>query len=214
MAYSLQGNQREPDYKKRLPQLSEIKRETQIAEKLREDPAPKTLGPRSRQMAVLLTLVGLATFVVPLITSVPSVMGRTDWSPWEMFMGVTGNTLPAAVILTAQGMHDVRWLILADTALLGALFDYSLLAAALISVMGHASRKVIGSAGALGVLATLVEMRQFADFQLAIFGGTPASLGGQHVDAMTWAVVMLVVMALLLVVAVLKEFDADLPANL
>lgn len=213
MAYSLQKDPRQPDYRKRLPTVGELQRETRVAEKLREDPTPKMLGPRSRQLALILTMVGLVTFVVPLITSVPAVMGRTEWSPWEMFMGVTGNTLPAAVILTDQGMHDVRWLIFVDTAMLGAMFDYAVLAAVLISVLGKASRKVVGGAAALGMLATLVEMRRCEDFQLAIFGGTPGSLGGQHVRAMTWCVVMLAVMALLLTIAVFKEFDGDLPAR-
>ena len=214
MVYQLKTDPRAPDYKKRLPQVGELKRETQIAEKLREDPAPKGLGPRSRQMALVLTIVGLATFLVPLITSVPAVMGRTQWSPWEMFMGVTGNTLPAAVILTDQGFHDIHWLVFVDSLLLGALFDYGLLAAVLISVMGHASRKVVGGVGALGILATLEEMRKTTDFQLAIFGGMPESVGGQHVRAMTWCGVQLVVMTLLLVVAVTKEFDGDVPAKL
>jgi hypothetical protein len=214
MAYSLKQDPREAESRKRLPQLSELKRETQIAEKLREDPAPRNLGPRSRQMALVLTLVGLATFVAPLITTVPAVMGRAEWSPWEMFMGVTGNTLPAAVLLTDQGFHDLHWLVFVDSLLLGALFDYALLAAVLVSVMGNASRKVVGGVGALGILATLVEMRKFADFQLAIFGGMPWTVGGQHVRAVTWSVVMLAVMVLLLVVAVIKEFDGDVPARL
>jgi len=215
MAYSLQKDPRKPDDRKPLPSAVELKRETRVAEKLREDPTPQRLGPRSRQLALLLTTVGLITIVVPLITSVPPVMGRADWSPWEMFMGVTGNTLPAAVILTQQGMREVRWLILFDTAVFGALFDYVVLAAVLISALGRGSRKVVGGAGAFGILATLVEMhRQCADFQLAIFGGMPGSVGGQHVSAMTWCIVMLAVMALLLAVAVFKEFDGDLPANI
>jgi len=211
MVYSLQRDPREPDYRKRLPTAHELERQKPV--KIGPAVVPNRLGPRRRQMTLLLTVVGLATFVVPLITSVPAVMGRAQWSPWEMFMGVTGNTLPAAVILTAQGFHDVRWLIFVDSAMLGALFDYAMLAAVLVSAMGHASRRVIGGAGALGVLGALVEMRGSQDFQLAIFGAMPDAVGGQHVRAMTWCVLMLAVMVLLLVVAVYTELDGGLPAK-
>ncbi len=211
MVYDLKRDPRQPNYEKRLPGLYEIKRETQIAEKLREDPTPKRLGARSRQLTLVMVMVGIATFVAPLIGTVPSVSGRTYWSPYEIFMGVTGNSLPAAVILNAEGTRDVHWLMLGNTVVFGAAFAYAMLATILVSVMGHASRRVVGSAAALGLLATLIEMRGFRDFQLAIFGGLPGSVGGQHVEGWTWSVVMFGVMALLLVIAAFRELDGEMP---
>jgi hypothetical protein len=212
MVYSLKRDPREPDYRRRLPTALEIEQQKPI--KVGKEPVPSTLGSRSRQMVLLLTVVGLATFMVPLYTAVPAVMGQAQWSPFQLFMGLTSGSLPTAVLLTAQGLRDVRWLVFVDTLLFGALFDYGVLAALLISVVGKASRMVIGCAGALGVLATLIEMRGFDDVQLAIYSGLPKTAGGQHVRGMTWCLLMLAVMGLTLLISVYKELDGELPNRL
>ncbi|HEX4005272.1 MAG TPA: hypothetical protein VHX60_03795 [Acidobacteriaceae bacterium] len=212
MAYSLKRDPREPDYRRRLPTALELEQQKPV--KVGKEPVPDRLGPRSRQMVLLLTVVGLATFMVPLFQAAPAVMGQAQWSPFQLFMGLTGKTLPTAVLLTAQGLRDVRWLVVMDTLLFGALFEYGVLASVLISVLGNASRMVVGCAGALGVLAALIEMRGYDDIQLAIYGGLPATVGGQHVRGMTWSLLMLAVMGLTLVVSVYKELDGEAPARL
>jgi hypothetical protein len=212
MAYSLKRDPREPDYRRRLPTAQEL--EAQKPVKIGKDTAPSTLGVRSRNMALLLTVVGLASFMVPLITAVPAVEQHASWSPFQIFMALTGNSLPAAVLLTPAGLHQVHWLILADTALFGALFEYGILAACLISVLGNGSRMVVGWAAALGVFAALIEMRGYQDFQLAIFGGMPPTVGGQHVLGRSWSLLMLAVTALILTVAMVRELDGELPEQL
>ena len=211
MVYDLKRDPRQPNYEKRLPGVYELKRETQIAEKLREDPTPKRLGARSRQLTLIMVMVGLCSFVAPLIVTEPPVSGRTYWSPYEIFMGVTGNSLPAAVILNAEGTRELHWLMLANTSIFGAGFAYAMLAAILMSLMSHASRRVVACASAMGLVATLNEMRGFQDYQLAIFGGLPGSVGGQYVHGWTWSVVMFGVMALVLVISFFRELDGELP---
>jgi hypothetical protein len=207
MAYSLKKDPREPDYRKRLPTLHELKRETQVAEKLREDPTPKVLSGRSLQLTLLLSLVGLATFFVPLVTTSVPVMGKSHWSPWEIVYGVISGDLPAAVLLTARGLSAVRWLTFTNTMLFGGLFIYLMLAGVLVVAFSVPRRIVIGAMAALGVVAALIELRGFSDAQLAILGGPPESVGGQHVHAMGLGVVWFAVLALVLAIAARKELE-------
>lgn len=205
MAYQLKQNSREPE--QRLPGVHELKRQTQIAEKLREDPGPKCLGARTRSMTILLTFVGLATFVVPLVGTNPAVMGQERWSAWQIVMGIFADNLPAGVLLTPTGLHDVLWLAFVNTMLFGTLFEYAMLVVVLVNVFGKARRFMIGAAAALGLLAALIEMRGYSDIQLAILGGPPAAVGGQQVHAMTLGVVLFAVMVLLLVIATWTELE-------
>jgi hypothetical protein len=206
MAYPLKQNARAQD-QRRLPGLHELKGQTLVAEKLREDPGPKCLGARTRSMTLLLTAVGLATFVVPLVETSPAVMGQAWWSPWQILMGIFAGNLPAAVLLTPTGLRDVEWLALVNSLLFGSLFEYAMLAAVLVFALGKARRFLIGAVAALGLLAGLIEMRGYSDIQLAILGGPPASVGGQMVRAMPLGVVLFSVMVLLLVIAAWTELD-------
>jgi hypothetical protein len=206
MAYPLKRDQREPDYR-RLPDVHELKRQTLIAEKLREKPGPSCLGPRTRRMAILLTLVGLATFVVPLVGTNPAVMGQPRWSPMQIIGGLMNGNLPAAVLLTKTGDHAIGGLALVNSLLFGTLFEYAMLAAILVFVLGSAQRFLIGAAASMGVLAALIEMRGYSDIQLAILGGAPGTVGGQQVQAMTLCMIFFAVMILLLVIASWRELE-------
>jgi hypothetical protein len=204
MVYQLKKDPRE---ERRLPTARELKQQTLVADKLREDPGPSTLGPRTRQMTLLLTLVGLATFFVPLVeTSVP-VMGQSHWSPWQIAGGMMKGDLPAAVLLTDRGLGAIRWLTFVNTTLFGALFIYIMLAAVLVVALGKAQRVILGGLAALGMISALIELRGFSDLQLAILGGPPGSVGGQRVEAIAMGCVWFGVLGLVLVIAAWKELE-------
>lgn len=204
MVYQLKKDPRE---ERRLPTARELKQQTLVADKLREDPGPSTLGPRTRQMTLLLALVGLATFFVPLVvTSVP-VMGQSRWSPWQIVAGMVRGDLPAAVLLTQKGLGAIRWLTLVNTTLFGALFIYITLAGVLVVALGKAQRLILGGFAGLGLLGALIELRGFSDLQLAILGGPPGTVDGQQVEAMAMGGVWFGVLILILVIAAWKELE-------
>ena len=205
MAYPLRKESRELE--KRLPGVRELKQQTLVADKLREDPGPSTLGRRTRQMTVMLALVGLATFFVPLVVTSRPVMAQSHWSPWQVITGTLSGNLPAAVLLTARGLGAVRWLALVDTTLFGSLFIYIVLAGVLVVALGKAQRLILGGLAGLGMVGALIELRGFTDFQLAILGGPPGSVDGQRVDAMALGLVWFGVLMLILVIAAWKELE-------
>lgn len=206
MAYPLKKESQEPDYR-RLPSAQELKRQSVVADKLREDPGPSTLGKRTRPMAVLVALIGLATFFVPLVVTSTPVMGLTHWSPWQIVIEMFRGNLPAAVLLTANGMGAIRWLAFVNAILFGSLFVYAMLAGVMVVALGKAQRFILGGLAGAGMLAALVELRGFSDFQLAILGGLPATVGGQQVEAMPLGLVWFCVLVLILVIAAWKELE-------
>lgn len=173
----------------------------------KKEELPPTLGPRTRSMTILMSAVGLATFVVPLVnTSVP-VLGRTQWSALGVLEGLFSGSLPAGVNLRPDDFHALYKLIFLDSFLFGAMFIYAALIVILISALRTATRLVIGFTAALGALSALLEMRGYADFQLSIFGATPEALGGAQVTGFTWCLVLLVVTGLILAIATIKELE-------
>jgi hypothetical protein len=206
MAYPLKQKSREQD-QRRLPDVHELKKQSLVADKLREDPGPSTLGARTRQMTLLLALVGLATFFVPLVVTSTPVMGESHWSPWQIATGMLSGNLPAAVLLTSKGLSAVRWLTFVNTTLFGALFVYLVLAGVLVVALGKAQRVILGGLAAFGLLAALIEMRGFSDFQLAILGGPPANVDGQEVHAVALGCVWFGALMLILVIAAWKELE-------
>jgi hypothetical protein len=204
MAYPLHKNPREPDYRRRLPTLRELQKPSEL---VREDPALSALGSRSRPMTILLSLIGLVTFVVPLIGTNPTVMGQARWSPLEIVSGMFSGDLPAAVLLSGEGLRDLRWLAFVNTMLFGTVFAYIALAVILVVALGKAQRLVIGAAAGLGLVASLIELRGYTDMQLALLGGPPSLVGGQQVQGMTLCVLLFAAMALLVVISAWKELD-------
>lgn len=173
----------------------------------KKEELPPTLGSRTRSMVLLMSVLGLATFVVPLVTTSVPVLGRTQWSALTVLEGLISGSLPAGVNISAESFHAFYRLIFLDSFLFGAMFAYAALILILVSALRTATRLVIGFAAALGVLSALLEMRGYADFQLAIFGGTPEALGGAHVGGFTYCLVLLVVMGLILAVTTIKELE-------
>jgi len=206
MAYPLKKDSRQPDHR-RLPTVEDLKRQSLVADKLREDPGPSTLGPRTRQMTVLLAVVGLATFFVPLVVTSSPVMAQSRWSPWQVVTGMATGDLPAAVLLTSRGIGAVRWLAFVNAMLFGSLFLYIMLVGVVVVALGKAQRMVLGGLAGAGLVAALIEMRGFSDFQLAILGGPPGTVDGQQVQAMPLALVWFGVMMMIVVISAWKELE-------
>ena len=173
----------------------------------KKEELPPTLGSRTRSMTLVMAALGLATFVVPLVTTSVPVLGRTQWSALTVLQGLVGGSLPAGVNLSPEDFHALYKLIYLDSFLFGAMFMYAALIVILVSALRTATRLVIGFTAGLGALSALLEMRGYADFQLAIFGGTPQALGGAHVEGFTWCLVMLAVMGLILAIVTVKELE-------
>lgn len=168
---------------------------------------PPNLGARTRSMVLVMSALGLATFVVPLVkTSVP-VLGRTEWSMLTVLEGLLGGTLPAGVNVPPQDLGALYHLIFLDSFLFGSMFVYAALIIILVSALRTATRLVIGFAAALGALSALLEMRGYADFQLAIFAGTPETVEGAHIVGFTYCLVLLAIMGLILAVTTIKELE-------
>lgn len=206
MAFPLKQNTPEQDAR-RLPGVRELQKQSLVADKLREDPTPMRLGARTRQMTLLLALVGLATAFAPLVVTSTPVMGREHWSPWEIATGMLTGDLPAAVLLTSKGLGAIRWLTFINSTLFGALFVYIMLAGAVVAALARPHRIILGALGALGLVASLIELRSFSDLQLAILGGPPGTVEGQTVHAMALGYVWFGVLMLILVIAAWKELE-------
>lgn len=205
MVYQLKPDPRDTAAR-RLPGLRELQQQSPIH--IHNDKLPPKLGARTRSMTLLMSVLGLATFAVPLInTSIP-VAGRAQWSPLLIFEGLLGGSLPApAANLPPEAYHYLYELIAIDTILFGAMFAYGALAVILVSALREARRFVIGAAAAFGMLAALLEMRGYADLQLALLGGTPEQRGGAHVVGFTYCGVLFIVMLLVLLVVTIKELE-------
>ncbi|HKO11055.1 MAG TPA: hypothetical protein VJV22_03745 [Acidobacteriaceae bacterium] len=204
MVYQLKPDPRDTAAR-RLPGLRELQQQKPI--QIQNDKLPPKLGARTRSMTLLMTVLGLATFAVPLInTSIP-VAGRAQWSPLLILEGLLDGSLPAAANLPPEAYHYVYELIAIDTILFGAMFAYGALTVILVSALRQATRFVIGAAAAFGMLAALLEMRGYADLQLALLGGTPQQRGGAHVVGFTYCGVLFIVMLLVLLVVTIKELE-------
>ena len=202
MVYQLRPDPRQTP--SRLPGLKELQ---PLPPMKGPEKLPPTLGARTRSMALLLSVLGLATFAVPLVnTSVP-VLGRTQWSPLMVIEQLLGGNLPAATNLPPAAFHYIYELVLIDTVLFGAMFAYAALVVILVSALRQATRFIIGAAAALGMLAALLEMRGYADFQLALLGGTPEQRGGAHVVGSTYCLVLFAIMGLVLLIITVKELE-------
>lgn len=204
MVYQLKPDPRNVPTR-RPPSLREL--EAQKPVKIARDKLPPALGARTRSMALLMSVLGLATFAVPLVnTSIP-VLGRSQWSPLMMLEGLIAGNLPAAANLPPENAARFYELLLLDSALFGALFVYGALAVILVYALRKPSRIVIGGAAGLGLVAALLEMHGYADFQLALTGGPPDPAGGVHIVGLSYGLVMFVVMTLLLLIATVKELE-------
>jgi hypothetical protein len=145
------------------------------------------------------TLLGLATFATPLVTTDPKLLGQTQWSPLQVVTAIISGTLPLQPVLPRE--------LLGLDLLLGCGIVYLLLIVIVITILVYPSAKFIGAGAAAGcaVLIGSVLFR-YADLQYAIYGAPRAVASGQ-VNAGAFTLTLSGLLALLIVIAASSDQD-------
>jgi hypothetical protein len=164
---------------------------------------PNRMGWRSRQTALILTLIGLATFVTPLIWTDSEILGRTRWSPLDVVSGLYAGTLPIA-----HGMSREVSAFLVIDFFLGLGVVYFLLCLVAAAIVFLPSTRFVGTAAGIGALVVLKDAQyEYGDLQDAIYGAPSSFVSGHQVHAGTNCMVLLIVLGLLVWIAATKELD-------
>ena len=161
---------------------------------------PARLGSLARSLAVVATLLGLATFPLQLITTAAPVLGEMRWSPLELLAGIMAGAPPVG----AMG-HLTLWVSL---AVFGFVFVYLALVAILLAlVVRPSSRFVFITALLAASVITEDIFLHFASFQRALCGSYPSACG-QTIHAGLWSAMLLSVMGVLIAIAGLETIAA------
>jgi len=162
---------------------------------------PVRLGSLARSLAVVATLLGLATFPLQLITTAAPVLGEMRWSPLELLAGIMAGALPTS----AMG-HLTLWVSLAA---FGFVFVYLALVAILLAVVVRpSSRFVLITALLAASVITEDIFLHFASFQRALCGSYSPAACGQAIHAGLWSAMLLSVMGVLVAIAGLETIAA------
>ena len=156
----------------------------------------RNLGQRRKLLALLIVVSGLLTFFLPLITTEPSVLGRTAWSPWDILWGVyKGDLLP--------NRSDVFSLPLMAPLI------YVLLLIALAALLQSRSPDVLARIAAIGCCCIWLWRGDRISFEEMFYG----HFSYQHFSLIrrvgfgTLTITLLGVMGLLLLLAMDKNLD-------
>jgi hypothetical protein len=157
------------------------------------------MGRQRRRVTLVVTLLGLFTFVMRLISTDPKVLGHTLWSPLQVVIAILSGRLPL------QPVQPVG--LLGVDALLGCGIVYLLLIAIAVAILVFPSGKFVGTAAALGGAMLLGSLQfQYPDLQDAIYGA-PRAFASGHVNGGVFTLTLLGVLALLLWVATSSGLD-------
>jgi len=107
-------------------------------------------------MALLVALVGLTTFVVPLIGTDPPVLGQLYWSPLAIAQQTQLGVLPLSASSATVTAADL--VLRYEDLLFGFLFAYGMLAAAFLAIVIGASVRAIRWTAGLCLAATLADV--------------------------------------------------------
>lgn len=163
---------------------------------------PAKMGWHRRKMALIVTLIGLATLVTPLVETDSEVLGRTRWSPLQVVLALHAGTLPIA-----HRMSRELAVSLAIDFLIGVGIVYFLLSLIAAAIAFLPSARFIGSAAAFGAAVVLGDGQfDYPDLQDAIYG-EPSSFAGHQVHAGTNGLILLGVLGLVVWIAASKELD-------
>lgn len=165
---------------------------------------PRQLTARQRFMALIITLIGLASFTVPTVSTSPAVLHRSVWSPLQIVHQIQTGALPAAV-LAPSGLGPAELLSRYGYLIFyGFLVGYLVLLVALVGIAVLPSAKMITWVSVFGLAVTLADaLFHYPSYQNAIYG-EPAS-GSIHAGMQT--LILMIVLALLLAIA--SPHDAD-----
>jgi hypothetical protein len=111
----------------------------------------RPLGRRRRSLAFLAVASGLLTFFLPLVTTQPSVMGRTRWSPCDISWQIYAGNLPPSVPLMTT-------------------LVYLILVFALATLCMSPSRGLLAKIALFGLFAIGLWRGDRSDFELLFYG--------------------------------------------
>ncbi len=154
-------------------------------------------------MALFVTMIGLATFVSPLVETGSEVHEQTRWSPMQIILAIHAGALP----LDHRMVRNDQLLSLGIDALFGVATVYLILILIAAMVAISPSERIVGSLAAGGAAMTLGEARwRYFDFQDAIYGA-PSAFAGHQVHAGINCMVLLGVLLLLVFIVATRALD-------
>ena len=164
---------------------------------------PTRMGWRRRQMALIVTLIGLATFVTPLISTDSEVLGQTHWSPLQVISSLNAGTLPIS-----QRMPQVLAVDLCIDFLTGVGVVYFLLGLVAAAIVFLPSARFVGAAAVTGAAVVLGDAQfHYHDLQDLLYSAPRSFASGHQVHAETNGLILLGVLGLLVWIAATKELD-------
>lgn len=159
-------------------------------------------GARRRMMALIVTLVGLVSFAVPLVSVDMPVEHRSRWSPLAMVEGIQSGELPVGAPDAATGSEFRARAV--QLLLNGFLAPYILLVIACVAILISPAEAAPTWLGGLSFVAATVEaLFGHPGYQAAIYGAAD----GQAVHAANQTLILVVVSALLVFIAKSHELD-------
>ena len=178
--------------------------------------SPGKLGKHRRQMVLIMAFIGLLTSISPLIKTDPEVLGRTQWSPFQIAVELHKGALPVYLVPGSKPIG--LWM----DALMGFGAVYVLLLVIASAALFFPRSRLVAVAAALGAGSALGGIKfRFSCLLRTIFG--PQSwasydghsifvypdhvIYGNGVDALTFFLILLGVFGLLAWIAVETVFD-------
>jgi hypothetical protein len=166
---------------------------------------PTRMGWRRRRMALIVTLIGLATFVNPLVETDSEILGRTRWSALQVIFALQAGRLPI------RHMMSGGLTFLGIDALFGFGAAYLLLSLIAAAIVFSPSARLVSGASVAGAFFANVVYRRarfgFSDFQDAIYGAPPAFTSGHQAHVGTLCLILFGVFGLLVFIAVTEQLD-------
>jgi len=162
------------------------------------------MGRQRRKAALIVTGLGLATFVSPLIWTDSEILGQTRWSPLQIVLALHAGTLPIA----ARPPRELA-VSLGIDFLFGFGLVYLLLAIVAAAIVFLPSVRFIAGAAGTGAAIVLADAKfEFPDFQQMLYGMPSAFASDHQVHAVSLFVILLGVEVLLLWIAATKQLDS------
>ncbi len=151
---------------------------------------------------MIVTLIGLATFVTPFVATDSEILGRSRWSPLQVILAVHAGTLPILHSLS-PGL-----LVLGIDMFFGLGAVYFLLTLITAAIVFFPSARLVGASAAVGGAVVWGDAKYgYSDFQEAIYGAPRAFASGHQVHAGTLCLILLGVLGLLVFIAATKQLD-------
>lgn len=164
---------------------------------------PARLGWRRRQMALTVTLIGLGTFVTPLIGTDSEILGRTRWSPLQMILALGAGTLPIGHKTAGEFQPSTN-----IEFFMGVGVVYVLLGLVAAAILFLPSVRFVRVSTTVGVGCVLAGAKNdFRFLQEAIYGSWSYFAQGPQVHAGTNCLILLGVLGVLFWIAETKELD-------